>query len=200
MAYQTYTEKTLHAAVAQVMSFMAFTICEFGMKLALERELSDLKGAIDPDSFTGVEFELLENSDDPAIKMLVRSVESVEQSLSTFLMINNLDDQEVMGNQQGNELASEIFNSFLFSWDSEEYRNIMMDIHEMYFNLIHVLYVMGRIYMAGGGDIEDDDFKRFWNMDFDVLEELDQSDKNVSVIYDLIMDMNNGFNEVWDFI
>lgn len=189
MSYKTYNKETILPAAAQMMGFINFSFCEYGMKLAMERELADLKGSVDPAAFTGIEFELLDNLHDPAIRIMMEDVKAIDDTISILLLINSMDELETMEDDEGSDLANEIHHAF--TWDplpGENYHEIVNDITFLYQTTTYTIYLMALLLTSGGIDLDyhcEGDYHDYWSLDKH-LELLDREDKNVGLLYDLI--------------
>ena len=89
-------EDAIKGLVPHVLSFIVSEFCKYGFLLAYEKDLSDLKGLIEPDSIAAEDFELLDAVDDEVVQLLLRSIDKVINCSKTFFLINNLDELEVM--------------------------------------------------------------------------------------------------------
>jgi hypothetical protein len=190
MEYKTYNKETIIPATAKLMGFINFSFCEYGMKLAMQRELADLKGAVDPAEFTGIEFTLLGGLSDPAIKLMMEDVKAIDDTIRVLLMINSMDELEVMTDVEGSDLANEIHQSFTCDpLPADDYRAIVNDITYLYQTTTYSIYLMALLFTSGGLDLayhRDGDYHDYWYLDQN-MELLDRDDKNVSLLYDLII-------------
>lgn len=190
MNYITYNKETILPAAAKMMGFINFSFCEYGMKLAMERELADLKDAVDPATFTGIEFELLDNLKDPAIRIMLEDVKAIDDTIRVLLLINSMDELETMEDEAGTDLANEVHYSFtLGPTPGGNYHDIVNDIHFLYQTTTYSIYLMALLLTSGGIDL---DYHRDAEYYDDCsggpdLSLLDQTDKNVSLLYDLII-------------
>ncbi|EDM36127.1 hypothetical protein PBAL39_19629 [Pedobacter sp. BAL39] len=203
MAFQHFSDHTLRAAIAQLMSFSSFEICKYGMMVILEKEMTDLKGTVDPETFTGVEFDLLEASEDPLVKMLMKSVKAIDETIATYLMINSMDDFEVMNDDDANKLASHIFNNFISNWEEDGYENIVHGIHYMYLNLRFVMYSAAQLYIQEGAEMDAELYEERWNMDtlLSVVDDVEDfgDEKNLLQLFHLFEVFNAGYNGITHF-
>lgn len=185
-------ENAIKGLVPHVLSFIVSEYCKYGFLLAYERDLSDLKGLIEPDSIAAEDFELLEAVDDPVVKLLLRSIDKVINCSRTFLMINNLDEMEVMENEEYGQLASDNYFIYIIEWENKDYRDVLINLNAVYFTIARLIYHTAA--QLRGNSIElpeefyDDEFLDNYESLLD--QKVYTGDKNVDLLYDLIADLN----------
>ncbi|RZK71587.1 MAG: hypothetical protein EOO85_19925 [Pedobacter sp.] len=104
-------------SIAHALTFLIFDMISFALYISLERELADLKGIIDPKKFVNindegignwdVEAELLENLDDPIIKVLIGAMAAIVETANSFSNINALDWDVLFFDKEAINQASE---------------------------------------------------------------------------------------------
>lgn len=190
MEYKTYNKEITLPATAIMLGFINFSFCEYGMKLAMEKELADLKGSVDPATFTGIEFDLLDNLNDPAIRVMLEDVNAIDDTIRVLLLINSMDELETMSDEEAADLANEIHNSFTCDpLPAKNYNDVLCDINFLYQTTTYTIYLMALLLTSGGIDLDhhrESDYGDDFSCDMD-LELLDRKDKNVSLLYDLII-------------
>lgn len=190
MEYKTYNKETILIAAAKMMGFINFSFCEYGMALAMERELSNLKGIVDPATFTGTEFSLLASLKDPAIRIIMEDVKAVDDTIRVLLLINSMDELETMAAEEGDELANDVHYSFNFPPGAvRDYHSLLNDTMYLYQTSTFSIYLMALLLTSGGLDLpyhQDGDYHDDLFFDRE-LELLDREDKNVRLLYDLII-------------
>lgn len=77
-------EDEIKGLVPHVLSFIVSEFCKYGFLIAYEKDLSDLKGLIEPDSIAAEDFELLEAVDDKVVQLLLQSIDKVVECSKTF--------------------------------------------------------------------------------------------------------------------
>ena len=185
-------EDAIKGLVPHVLSFIVSEYCKYGFLLAYERDLSDLKGLVKPDSISSEDFELLEAVDDPAVKLLLRSIDKVINCSKTFFLINNLDELEVMEDDEYNQLASDNYHIYIFDWENKSYQDVLINLNAVYFTIARLLYHTASQLRRNEIELPDE----FYDDEFlDKYEELLEqkvyaNDKNVALLYDLIADLN----------
>lgn len=133
-------EDAIKGLVPHVLSFIVSEYCKYGFLLAYEKDLSDLKGLIEPDSIAAEDFELLEAVDDPVVKLLLRSIDKVISCSKTFFLINDLDEFEVMENEEYCQLASDNYYIYIIEWEGKDYQDVLINLNAVYFTIARLLY------------------------------------------------------------
>lgn len=190
MSSKKYTEDHYIGLTAQVLSYISIKLCEYGYLLAFEKELPDLKGLVELDTISNADFELLETLQDPAVKIVVHSIHTVEECLRNFMLINNLDEFEVLDNEEYRELAADSFFAYIIEWEGETYTDILNDLNGVYYNIYQLLYHTTRQISLQEMDIFDQVYDEF----FDVIEDLFENgiptdNKNIALLHQLICEL-----------
>lgn len=185
-------EDAIKGLVPHVLSFIVSEYCKYGFLLAYEKDLSDLKGLIEPDSIAAEDFELLEAVDDPVVKLLLRSIDKVISCSKTFFLINNLDEIEVMENEEFSQLASDNYFIYIIEWESKDYQDVLINLNAVYFTIARLLYhtatQIRRNEIELPDEFYDDEFLDKYGELLD--QKIGDEDKNVVLLYDLIADLN----------
>lgn len=191
-------EDEIKGLVPHVLAFIVSEFCKYGFLLAYEKDLSDLKGLVEPDSIAEEDFELLEAVDDPVVQLLLRSIDKVISCSKTFLLINDLDEFEVMENEEYNQLASDNYYIYIIEWENKNYEDLLTNLNAVYFTIARLLYHTAIQLQCKEVELPDE----FYNDEFidKYAELLDQEvytdDKNVELLYDLIADLNLDLLEI----
>ena len=185
-------EDAIKGLVPHVLSFIVSEFCKYGFLIAYEKDLSDLKGLIEPDSISAEDFELLEAVDDPVVQLLLRSIDKVVSCSKTYFLINNLDEFEVMENEEYNQLASDNYYIYIIDWENKTYEDLLINLNAVYFTIARLLYhcatQIRRNEVELPDEFYDDEFLDHYN---ELLErKLQSDDKNVALLYELIADLN----------
>jgi hypothetical protein len=185
-------EDAIKGLVPHVLSFIVSEFCKYGFLIAYEKDLSDLKGLIEPDSISAEDFELLEAVDDPVVQLLLRSIDKVVNCSKTYFMINNLDEFEVMENEEYNQLASDNYYIYIIDWENKTYEDLLINLNAVYFTIARLLYhcatQIRRNEIELPDEFYDDEFLDHYNELLD--RKLQSEDKNIALLYDLIADLN----------
>lgn len=196
MNKQERNGKSLLGMVAHVMSFGISELCKYGYLLAFEKELFDLKGLVAADSMNENDFEILEGLDDPAVQLLLKSITKLAKHMKIYTLINSLDEMEVMTDRESHQLASNSFHAYITEGVGNDYEALIFETHELYFAVMHLLYHTACQLEAAEVDLPESIFDTFY---FDFLDVLDGNkftdDKNVQLLYDLIVDLNKDADE-----
>ena len=174
-----------------VLSFVINELCKNGFMIAYEKDLSDLKGLIEPDSISPDDFELLEAVDDDVVRVLLSSIDKVIKCSKTYFLINNLDEMEVMENEEYNLLASDNYYTYIIDWESKRYKDLLYNLNAVYFSISQLLYHTTCQIKLDEVEIPEEMYDEFLDKYSDLLRgKLAPDDKNISLLYDLIIDLN----------
>lgn len=191
-------EDEIKGLVPHVLSFIVSEYCKYGFLLAYERELSDLKGLIEPDSIAAEDFELLESVDDEVVQLLLNSIDKVITCSKTFFMINNLDEFEVMENDRYNQLASDNYYIYIIEWENKDYNDVLINLNAVYFTIARLLHHTATQLKLNEIELPDEFYgDEFLDLYSDLLDrKVIAEDKNVALLYDLIAELNTDLLEI----
>lgn len=190
-------DDAIKGLVPHVLSHIISEYCKNGFILAYENELSDLKGLVQPDSISSDDFELLESVDDPVVQILLNSIDKVIDCSKTYFLINNLDEMEVMENEEYNQLASDNFFSYIIEWESKSYKDVLYNLNAVYFSIAQLLYHTSCQIRLNEIEIPEELYDEFLEKYSDLLmEKVYSNDKNVALLYDLIVALNEDLLEI----
>lgn len=194
-------EDSIKGLVPHVLSFIINELCKNGFMIAFENDLSDLKGLIEPDSISPDDFELLDSVDDDVVRILLSSVDKVIKCSKTYLLINNLDELEVMENEEYNLLASDNYYAYIIDWESKSYKDLVYNLNAVYFSISQLLYHTSCQIKLNEVEIPEEMYDEFLDKYSDLLRgRLNPTDKNISLLYDLIIDLNTDLSDIDSFI
>lgn len=192
-------EDEIKGLVPHVLSFIVSEFCKYGFLIAYEKDLSDLKGLIEPDSIAAEDFELLEVVDDKVVQLLLRSIDKIVECSKTFFMINNLDEFEVMENEEYNQLASDNYYIYIMDWEFKNYKDLLLNLNAVYFTIARLLHHCAAQLKRKEIELPDEfyDKDEFLEQYSDILDhKLSDDDKNVTLLYDLIVSLNLDLLEI----
>ncbi|MNJ87581.1 hypothetical protein D3C87_51020 [compost metagenome] len=192
-------EDEIKGLVPHVLSFIVSEFCKYGFLIAYEKDLSDLKGLIEPDSISAEDFELLEAVDDKVVQLLLQSIDKVVEGSKTFFMINNLDEFEVMENEEYNQLASDNYYIYIMDWEFKNYKDLLLNLNAVYFTIARLLHHCAAQLKLKEIELPDEfyDKDEFLEQYSDILDhKLSDDDKNVNLLYDLIVSLNLDLLEI----
>lgn len=197
MSDEKYTEDQFIGMVAQILSFISIKFCEYGYLLAFEKELPDLKGLVELDTISNADFELLETLEDPAVKIVVRSIQKVEECLKSYILINNLDEYEVLDNEEYRELAADVFFAYMIDFEGQTYQDVLNDLNGLYYNIYQLLYHATRQLILKEMEIFDQVYDEFFEVVDDLLSNRIETDnKNVALLHNLISTLVEDENQL----
>jgi hypothetical protein len=199
MAFKTYPQDTILAGIMFFTGYLCNRLVERGLDLALDDELSDLKGLIignhDPDD---VDFDLILLLDDEVIQVLKHTVEDLADFQHTFKIINALDVDDLLHHQAGVDLSDELSHSFM-----EVIRDIRsgsedVDLDTLYLNMIYMVHMLAYLYFHKGIDLGSEQFSGFWHFKLDPMtfSFIDNDEKNLSLLRSMIAKMENSQAEI----
>lgn len=192
-------EDEIKGLVPHVLSFIVSEFCKYGFLIAYEKDLSDLKGLIEPDSIAAEDFELLEAVDDKVVQLLLQSIDKVVECSKTFFMINNLDEFEVMENEEYNQLASDNYYIYIMDWEFKNYKDLLLNLNAVYFTIARLLHHCATQLKRKEIELPDEFYENdeFLEQYSDILDhKLSDDDKNVTLLYDLIVTLNLDLLEI----
>ncbi len=186
--------------VPHVLSFVINELCKNAFLVAYEKDLSDLKGLVPADAIDPDDWELLDSVDDEVVKIILKSVDRVVDCVKTYYMINNLDEMEIMENEEYNQLASDSHYAYIMDWESKSYKDLLINLNTVYFCITRYLYHTTIQLRLDEPDIPEelyDEFMEIYNASFE--QNLVSDDKNISLLYDLILDLSRDLVEIDKF-
>ncbi|SHF10273.1 hypothetical protein [Pedobacter caeni] len=190
-------EDAIKGIVPHVLSFAINEFCKNGFLLAHEKELSDLKGLVDADSNSDYDYELLRTMDDEVVKLLLASVDKALQCLSTYFLINNLDEIAVFENEEYNLLASDNYYCYLMDWGSQTYTDLVDSLPTVYLSMAQMLYHTSCQLELMVIDVPDETYDEFQDRYYEILDgKVHPEDKNVALLYNLMVDLNEDLLEI----
>ena len=193
-------EDSIKGLVPHVLSFIINELCKNGFMIAYEKDLSDLKGLIEPDSISPDDFELLEAVDDDVVRVLLGSIDKVIKCSKTYFLINNLDEMEVMENEEYNLLASDNYYTYIIDWESKSYKDLLYNLNAVYFSISQLLYHTTCHIKLDEVEIPEEMYDEFLDKYSDLLRgKINPDDKNISLLYDLIIDLNTDLGNIDKF-
>jgi hypothetical protein len=185
-------EEILLGMVSHILSFTISEFCKYGYSLAFEGELSDLKGLVKADSIYENDFDVLESLNDPAVKILLKSVNKVVDHIRIYFMINSLDEVEVLMDEECHQHASDNFHYYINEGEATDYKMLLLETHDLYFSVMHLIFHTAYQLQLKKIDLPDEVFDTFYFDFLDVLDcNLETEDKNIQLLYDLIVSLND---------
>ncbi|NRF40530.1 hypothetical protein [Pedobacter foliorum] len=190
-------EDSIKGLVPHVLSFVINELCKNGFMIAYEKDLSDLKGLIEPDSISPDDLELLEAVDDEVVRILLSSIDKVVKCSQTYFLINNLDEMEVMENEEYSLLASDNYYAYIIDWESKSYKDLLYNLNAVYFSISQLLYHTTCQIKLDEVEIPDEMYDEFIDKYSELLRgNFDPDDKNISLLYSLIIELNNDLSDI----
>jgi hypothetical protein len=190
-------EEIIIGSVPHTLGFVVNELSKNAFILAFEGDLADLKGLVDPESIAADDFELLDDVDDPVVQLLLVSVDRVITCMTTYYLINGLDELETMENEIYNEVASDYFYAYIINWESKNYEEMLVNLNAVYLSIAQLLYHAScqlELKLIELPDhIYDDFFEMYANF---CKEEVPSENKNISLLYELIHHLNGDLLDI----
>ncbi|MEJ7560711.1 MAG: hypothetical protein WKF66_20540 [Pedobacter sp.] len=184
-------EEAIIGSIPHTLGFVINELSKNAFILAFEGNLSDLKGLVDPESIAPDDFELLEDVDDPVVQLLLVSVDRVITCMTTYYLINSLDELDVMENEAFNEVASDYFYAYIIDWESKNYAEMLINLNAVYLSISQLLYhaiCQLELNVIEVPDyIYDDFFEKYGSF---CTEEVQSDNKNITLLNSLIYHLN----------
>jgi len=184
-------EEIIIGSVPHTLGFVVNELSKNAFILAFEGELADLKGLVDPESIAADDFELLDDVDDPVVQLLLVSVDRVITCMTTYYLINGLDELETMENEIYNEVASDYFYAYIINWESKNYEEMLVNLNAVYLSIAQLLYHASCQLELKLIELPDHIYDDFFEMYAKFCkEEMPSENKNISLLYELIHHLN----------
>lgn len=214
IAMQTGLNNTIPHTSWHLMNFMMCQIIGYAFRFAFETELADLKELVHPDSFCEMESDgkpgsielelnLLETLDDPAVRIMLDSMERIISCRDMLALVNNLDLDNLLSDLLAIQLAENICNeSNEVPRDMGGYKALLRGTTEFYYELVFQVYLCAEMFNTRTLHvITDETVERFCRQHGDImLEELTADDKNVDLLYKLMIELNDNNDKLWQHI
>lgn len=190
-------EEIIKGAVVNVMHFVVIRMLSTAFALAFEKGLHDLKEYMSPidlcDFYKGhdsgsieIELELIEMVEDKDVKAIVASINKIFDFINIYVMINNLDIEEVITDSECTKLANDLYceEPIDLSLDFETQKTTE---YSNFFWYNYAIWQSIRLLLSGNtNEDEDEAMEEFEKQYFDFLDEAVTSDnRNVALLYDL---------------
>lgn len=184
-------EEIIIGSVPHTLGFVVNELSKNAFILAFEGDLADLKGLVDPESIAADDFELLDDVDDPVVQLLLVSVDRVITCMTTYYLINGLDELETMENEIYNEVASDYFYAYIINWESKNYEEMLVNLNAVYLSIAQLLYHASCQLELKLIELPDHIYDDFFEMYSKFCkEEMPSENKNISLLYELIHHLN----------
>lgn len=184
-------EEIIIGSVPHTLGFVVNELSKNAFILAFEGDLADLKGLVDPESIAADDFELLDDVDDPVVQLLLVSVDRVITCMTTYYLINGLDELETMENEIYNEVASDYFYAYIINWESKNYEEMLVNLNAVYLSIAQLLYHASCQLELKLIELPDHIYDDFFEMYAKFCkEEMPSENKNISLLYELIHHLN----------
>jgi hypothetical protein len=104
---------------------------------------------------------------------------------------------EVMENEEYNQLASDNFFCYIIEWESKTYKDVLYNLNAVYFSIAQLLYHTSCQIRLNEIELPEELYDEFLERYSDLLmEKVYSNDKNVALLYDLIVALNGDLLEI----
>jgi hypothetical protein len=104
---------------------------------------------------------------------------------------------EVMENEEYNLLASDNYYTYIIDWESKSYKDLLYNLNAVYFSISQLLYHTTCQIKLDEVEIPEDMYDEFLDKYSDLLRgKINPDDKNISLLYDLIIDLNADLGDI----
>lgn len=192
-------QTTINHAAWHLLNFMMMQLIGYCFRLAFEKELSDLKGLIHPDSFCEmevdtrgsieVELELLDSLEDEANRVLIDSIHRIVDCRNVLAMINNIELEKVLVDQLAIKYAGDINElGEVMPEDCGDYNDLVICGYELYMDLFYQLYLCSQMFNQGSAKVITRKSRQQFNALLDQLmtDTLDTENKNAKLLLSLL--------------
>lgn len=197
MTHHIGDKKTLVQANFMVMALMQSELIKLGMRLALENELSEWKGKVDPEALKPDEFDLLNHLEEPIVKCLVETKDLIADAMGNWIRLTRVNDEQAFANDAALELAQDLFYAYTMPLEETEYEQILFDLSFLYLSLCYIPQVAAYLAMTGTLDLDGECYDDFWKMETHtgVFDQLDRTDELVNLLCGLAETMYTQYLE-----
>jgi len=155
-----YSEKTISYVYPSVIRTAIKELVTLALKIALERDLSDLKGLITLDTVTDLDIELLQEASDPMVWLITDIITLMGNELNAFKLIHHIDEESVSQGPTGEALGSDFF--FAFVNPNEDVKQHYEEACKLMFMIMHLCYEFSILAEYKEYDLDGDEhFLRF---------------------------------------
>ena len=200
-------EKQITGSIPHVMNLMMIELLRYGFILGQHNELKDLQHLVNTAEECWMvgegliciddEIEILEGLEDEAVKLIINSINKLTEFNDTFLLINNLDRNEVVTNMEWFEHAQDTLCPYQFEMECDgSYESTVDNLHCFYWTIEMVLFHCIMQFVHGKLEVIDET-NRFYH-DYHCIRgfELLTENKNVLLLLDLLPSLNEDANQI----
>ncbi|SDJ97556.1 hypothetical protein SAMN04487898_105192 [Pedobacter sp. ok626] len=121
-----------------------------GMRIALAKELRDIKMLVDPEDISVYDAELLETLKEPHVKLVCDLVNHIEDVVAReYRIVNGLDQEELFNNELVAKSANNLFERFVFWRMKHRRRDRYINFNQVLFTSQRALYEWCKLRLTG---------------------------------------------------
>lgn len=203
-------EEIITGSILHVMNLITLELLRYGFMLGQQNELKDLKQLVNTDEDNWMkgeglvcvddEMELLDCLEDVAIKQLMRSVNRIAEFKDTFLLINNLDKEEVIMSDEFYEQAQDTYYKYTFTMECKgTYESILDNLHCYYWPIELILFDCVMQFMLNKKEVNNEAEAAYEHYHFTPGFEMVTDNKNALLLLDLLPELNKEANNIDEY-
>ncbi|WP_442591167.1 hypothetical protein ACSBL2_08035 [Pedobacter sp. AW31-3R] len=189
MAIVKYSASDLIPITLNILSLSVMTFAEYGFKSALEGELKDIKPLVGTEITDGSAFELLDGLEDEVSKFVIRAIIKIDDYITTFRLMHNIDLEELFEDKRIQMLADDIYFDLFSHAEALAKVNIRGAMEELPLTVANAFFYLCKMMIHQEMDTDSYMEKGLHVNGWKEFEFLDTSDRNVAVLYDLVNEM-----------
>ncbi|MCD0490522.1 hypothetical protein LPB86_19945 [Pedobacter sp. MC2016-14] len=201
-----YANRALNYAIVHMTDWITALVGTCAWKVALEGELGDLKdltAPLDMNAITYDELMILDELDDEFVGVLMEIIFAVLKYQETFILLYAIDKDVACDDEVAFNLAELLFNEFVFPQEPESSDfDIYSDSCVLTLSLANLFYVVATLLTNGEYDLNKDKadihfFDKYYGGELPaLLSKLDVDDKNIALLYDLVLEMEQCYDKL----
>ncbi|ACU03313.1 hypothetical protein [Pedobacter heparinus] len=206
-----HLQTTINHTAWHLMNFMMMQIIGYCFRLAFEKELSDLKGLVHPDSFCemendkrggiDIELELLDALEDESNRVLLDSIHRIVNCRNVLAMINNIDPEKALVDKLAIQYANNIHEfGEIMPEDCSDYNTLVLWGYELYMDMFYQLYLCSEMFNQGTTNVVTKKAYDEFNAALDqlMMGNLVPENKNAQLLLGLIEDLQEDCDRIFE--
>ena len=193
------SEQMIKRSSAMILRFALTSLIEIAMIEALAKgRYSDLVGLIDTNNTSDLDILLLQELEEPKFNLILDTVFMIHECIKKYLMIVNLDDDDIDNDPEVYEFSNQFFCPF-YSLEQKEYD--FWHTHWVYLNVLGVIDAVIHLNLENACDLDNQDAfcdfnDRYIHGVCENYAEITSSDVAVGLWYELFVDVEEKYEEI----
>jgi hypothetical protein len=197
MRIEVYSAKNITMAAVLIISCINNIFRKLAMEIFIEIEFPDLRDLIDIHEYAAEDLEVLAQSEQRVLHLLVQMWHSIYNIQGMLMESNAFCADQVLGNELAGNLCEKVFRKFVKGTNFWEYSDVDKMIKELIIKCSHVLFVTACILMTGRVVLKQRPaYSDFWKVMQTQLLTFDLRDQNVFLLYNLIRELEYYYERV----